>query len=291
MNRVTRIHVATDLSEPAGLAVERAALLAAAQGVQLELFHIVSKPALESLRSLFRDTPDLPEQLVDDVRHSLQEQAITLAGQMGITTTSRVVVGHVLDEIQATCAPDGLLVLGAHGLNWVRDVILGTTAERLLGKCQGAVLVVKRPPTGLYRNVLVAADLSDCARKALRGAMLLAHGAHITVVHAFELPFEGQLRRSGVDEARIENLRDEEKQRATAAIRDLTAQAADAFPRIENVVEHGHALRLILDREGAQNADLIVVCKHARSTAEAWLLGSMTRHIASDSNCDVLVVQ
>lgn len=291
MSRVTRIQAATDLSEPAAQAVERAAWLAAEQGMQLDLLHVVKASALESLRSLLRQTPGIPERLVDDVRKSLQEQATEIAARVGITTTSRVVVGHVLDEIVGNCATGDLLVIGAHGLNWVRDVILGTTAERLLGKCHGPVLVVKRAPTSAYRTVLVAVDLSACSQSALRAAIQLAPNAHITVVHAFEVPFEGQLQWAGVAETQIENLREEAKQKAIMAVRDLMDRVGNATQRIDYVVEHGHPLRLIRDREGAQNADLIVVCKRARSAAEAWLLGSTTRHTVSDSNCDVLVTQ
>lgn len=291
MHRVRRIQAATDLSESAGQAVERAARLAAEQGVQLDLLHVVKESALESLRSLLWQTPGMPERLVDHVRKSLQEQASEIAARVSITTTSRVAIGRVLPEILATCATDDLLVIGAHGQNWVRDVILGTTAERLLGKCPGPVLVVKRAPTSAYREVLVAADLSACSQSALRAAIQLAPNAHITVIHAFEVPFEGQLQRAGVAETQIEILRQEGKQKAIVAIRDLIYRASNATQRIDYVVEHGHVLGLIRDREGAQNADLIVVCKRARSLAEAWLLGSMTRHIVSDSKCDVLVAQ
>lgn len=291
MNRVTHIHAATDLSEPAGQAVERAALLAKAQEAQLELIHIVSEPALESLRSLFRKTPEMPERLVADVRQLLEEQVTNLADRFEITATSRVVVGQVLDEVLATCATTDLLVVGAHGLNWVRDAILGTTAERLLGKCQGPILVVKRPPASAYRNVLVAVDLSVCSENALHAAIQLAPHAHITVAHAFEVPLEGQLRRAGVTETVIENLRNQEKQKTIETIREMIYRAGDPSQHIDFVVEHGHALRMILAKEEALDADLIVVCKRARPVVEAWLLGSVTRHVLSDANCDVLVVQ
>lgn len=291
MQKLTRIQAATDLSEPAALAVERAAQLATEQGAQLELLHVVNESALGSLRSFFRETPDMPERLVGDVRASLAEQATNIAARLGIATTSRVVVGQVLDEILATCPSSYLLVVGAHGLSWVRDAVLGTTAERLLGKCQSPILVVKRPPTSTYRNVLVGVDLSACSASALRAAIQLAAQAHITVVHAFEVPFEGQLWRAGVTEAVMENLRAKEKLKAIQAVRDVIDQAGSPAERIDYTVEHGHPLRLILARERMLSADLIVLCKRARSTAEAWLLGSVTRHVLADSDCDILVVQ
>ena len=58
--------------------------------------------------------------------------------------TTQVKIGKVLDEILLACAQHDLLVLGAHGLNPLRDLILGTTATRLLRKSMRPVLVVKQ---------------------------------------------------------------------------------------------------------------------------------------------------
>ena len=56
------------------------------------------------------------------------------------------------------------------------------------------------------------------------------------------------------------------------------------------MVERGDAARLVIERERALGADLIVIEKRARSSVEALLLGSVTRHILADAGCDVLVL-
>jgi nucleotide-binding universal stress UspA family protein len=48
---------------------------------------------------------------------------------------------------------------------------------------------------------------------------------------------------------------------------------------------------LLLEQASALEADLLVICKHARPTAEQFLLGSVTLRVLEDSLCDVLVVQ
>lgn len=279
MNGLKRILAATDFSKEAGHAVHRAALLAAEQHAQLELLHVVSEPALDALRQLVHASPDAPERLLDDVRNILREQAAGLADRTGINATFRVVVGETLDEILSDCVKAHMLVLGAHGLNWMRDVILGTMAERLLGKCKRPILVVKRPPKRAYKRVLVAVDFSDYSVNALRTATRIAPNADITAVHAYEVPFEGQLRRAGVAEADVIIHRHEARQKAVDAIRDLAREVGGGRYRIAHAVKHGNASRLILAKEETLSAELIVIGKHGRSVAEEWLLGSVTRHI------------
>ncbi|MFL6646380.1 MAG: universal stress protein [Sulfurifustaceae bacterium] len=227
--------------------------------------------------------------MLDDVAQTLRAQSGDIARAAGVDVTARVAVGDVLSEILSGCNGADLLAVGAHGLNWARDMILGTTAERLLGKCRSPILVVRRPAARAYERVIVAVDFSSYSKNALKMAMAIAPQAAITTVHAFEVPFEGQLRRAGITEADIQSCRYEARLRAVDAIRALASEAADA--RITHVVEHGSAARLILTQEDALNAELIVIGKHGRTRTEEWLLGSVTRHILADSTCDVLVVQ
>lgn len=290
MSAIRRILAATDFSDPAMQAVRRAARLAAEQRAQLELLHVVSRSALDALCELLRVAPDAPEKLLDDVGQALSRLATDIANEAGIGVVSRVAVGRTVDEILAAGADVDLVVVGAHGLNPARDALLGTTAERLLGKGRQSILVVKHPADAAYRHALVAVDFSDYSVNALRVATQMAPSAHLTAVHAFEVPFEGQLWRAGVTGTDLENLRRQARQEALDAIHGLLQQKA-AGRRTTHVVEHGNAVRLILDQEKALQTDVIAIGKHGRSATEEWLIGSVTRRIVADATGDVLVVQ
>jgi|tagenome__1003787_1003787.scaffolds.fasta_scaffold20961739_3 nucleotide-binding universal stress UspA family protein len=291
MSDLNRILAATDFSEEAERASYRAALLAAERHAQLDLLHVVSKPSLDALRDLFRASPDVPDQLLENVPHALQQQADVLARKAGIEVTARVAVGHVLDEILLASVETDMLVVGAHGLNWPREAILGTTAERLLGKCKRPMLVVKRQAETAYERVLVAVDFSDYSLNALLQATWIAPNADITAVHAYEVPFEGQLRRASVDKASITNYRNEARMKAVDSLRNIARDFGGDRYRVAQTVEHGNASRVILAKEQLLDAELIVIGKHGRSVGEEWLVGSVTRHILAGSKCDVLVVQ
>jgi nucleotide-binding universal stress UspA family protein len=280
--------VATDFSEDAGHAASRAAILAAEKAARLELLHVVSRPSLDALLEVFRLHPGAEAALVGDVQTMLTELAERIARGTGVAVSSHVKVGHVLDEILAAADRADMLILGAHGLNPLRDLILGTTAERLLRKCKRPVLVVKRQPNGGYGKVLVPVDFSSHSASALNLATHVAPAASLTVAHAFNVPFEGKLRMADVPDDEIERYRSQAKQQALSKIRTLIQHVQSPVTRSNDVVEQGDPRRIILAKEKQLGVDLIVMGKHG-SMMEDLLIGSVTRHVLSDSRCDVLV--
>lgn len=290
MSTIQSLLAATDFSDHGRHAVRRAGLLAAAHQARLTLMHVMNGPSLEALRSVFRVPEGAEARLVAEARQALDELAAALAGEVRPAPVTQVRIGRVLDELLAASGQADLLVLGARGWNPVRDVLLGSTADRLLRKCRRPVLVVKRAPRERYRRVLVPVDFSPCSAAALQLALHIAPGAEITVVHAFEVPFEGKLWLADVAEEKIGEYRSQARQQALDQI-DLLLRETGADPsRTRRVVAQGDAAPLILAEETGRDADLIVIGKHGRSLIEETLLGSVTRHVLADANCDVLVV-
>jgi nucleotide-binding universal stress UspA family protein len=281
------IVAATDFSDDAGYAVRRAALLASQHSLALELLHVVDRAALDAVREWVRGPADLADRLVEDARSALARAATGL----GTPASARVAVGDVRDEILANCERAALLVVGAHGLSPLRDAMLGTTAERLAGRCGAPILVVRKPAPQPYRKVVVAVDLLPGSENVVEAASRFAPGSRMAAVHAYEVPFEGALQRAGVSAADIDQHRAEAHRAAVGAIERMSAAAAgDAFALLP-AVARGDAARLILDERVSLGADLVVIGKRRRSAVETLLLGSVTRHVIADADCDVLVVR
>ncbi|QDX82702.1 hypothetical protein B9N43_16535 [Denitratisoma sp. DHT3] len=291
MTTFKSILAATDFSDDARRAVDRAASLAVEQGGELELLHVMSGPSLKSLRELFQLMPDAEAKLVEDAQATLNELASTARLLTGTGVAATVKVGHVLDEILAASRQRELLVLGGKGSNPLRDLILGTTAERLLNKCRQPVLVVKQARRGPYQRVLVPVDFSPHSAIALARAIAIAPTAEITLVHAFEALFEGKLWLAGVSDDDLRRYRNQARQKALASIDAMIQGCGRDSDRIYRTVERGSPAPVILAKEAEFDADLIVVGKHGQLLAEELLLGSVTRHVLADSKCDVLVVQ
>ncbi|TVT54823.1 MAG: universal stress protein [Azoarcus sp. PHD] len=292
MSPLSNILAATDLSAPARHAAERAALVSKETGAPLALLHVANLAPLERLRQLMTVTSDdLQQRVLDAARSRLHELAATLLERYGITAGTRVVAGSLLAEL--TNAADGmaasLLVCGAKGESVVRHLLLGTTAERLLNGTTCPVLVVKQAPRGQYRTVLVPVDFSASSLRSIRHAQAVAPHAEIVLLHAFEEPFEGHLRYAGVDEEVINHYRVVAKQEATQKIRALSVDAGLPPHATRLIVIHGDPSLRIIEQEQEQDCDLIVMGKHGESMLEELLVGSVTKHVLADSQCDVLV--
>lgn len=285
-----KLLAATDFSDDARQAALRGAELAAQLGAQLELLHVVSGSSLSYMRELFNLGSEADAKLLDDARRMLGELAEEIVEKTGFSAMPRVQTGHVVSEIISAADQADMLVLGARGMSPLRDVFLGTTAEKLLHKCKRPVLVSKRPPRGPYRRVIVPVDLSPHSAAALRMAAWVAPQSCITIIHAFDVPFEGKLWLAGVEDAEIQRYRALARERAQDKIEALMRGLGDSSLRLHQMVEHGDAARVILEQEEEMNPDLIVIGKRGQSIMGEFLLGSVARHVLSYARCDVLVV-
>jgi len=183
----------------------------------------------------------------------------------------------------------GLLVVGARGQHPLRDFALGTTAERLVRMSTAPVLVVKRAPKSAYRRVLAPVDFSADAAGALALAARLAPEAALSVLHAFEVPFESALRLADAPPAEIERNRREARDAAREAMEKML-RPLGLGSRATRLLEHGYAPARIAEAEKRSGADLVAIGKHGRGVLEELLIGSVTLHALAGSQCDVLVV-
>ena len=88
----------------------------------------------------------------------------------------------------------------------------------------------------------------------------------------------------------IHRLRDSEQRAALRRVDDLVAPLGTAAGRLRRSVEHGDPAHLILGKEKQLESDLIIIGKKGESALHDLLLGSVTRHVLSASQTDVMVV-
>lgn len=283
---------ATDLSAPARHAAERAAALAGSLGARLALVHVASRAPLDQLRQLLSaGEDDVAQELLDRLRLDLRGLGEAIYQRYGVAPALSVGIGDLLPSLlaEADALPADLLVLGARGASFLRHILLGSTAERLLSSARCPVLVVKQPPHEPYRHLLVPVDFSPIAARTLRLAAALVPNARLTVMHAYDVPFEGQLRYAGVDDAKIAHYRSLAARQAHTRLDGLIGESGIDRSRISALVVQGDVSQRILEQEQESDCDLIVVGKHGEGVFEELLLGSTTKHILAESQNDVLV--
>lgn len=292
MTPIRTILAATDLSPLARHAVVRAALVAAELGARLSLQHVVNVGALDALRHLIdAGSVDLQQKLLDEMRDEVAALAAELTARQGVQPEMHLVVGNVLAEIgsHADAIDADLLVMGARGAGFMRELLVGSTTERVLRKTTRPLLVVKQMAHEPYRRVLVPIDFSARGLDALRLAQRVAPQAEYVLLHAFEVPFEGKLRYAGVEESALSGLRINARRAAAAKMNELVAQAGVDENRVRRIVVHGEATTQVLEHEQAQDCDLIAIGKRGMGMIGEMLLGSVTKHILAQSAADVLV--
>lgn len=290
MNKLKSIVTAVDFLDEARYAADRAAIVAKEHRAHLSLVYVISHSSLEDLQRLFSVPAEAKDKLVDEASRRLNEMAAEIGKTTGLVTNACVKVGPVLDEILSVTEETDLLVLRVRESNPVPDLILGTTAERLVAKCRRPVLVVKRPSRTQYKHVVVPVDFSPYSAPALKLARQIAPNARITIVHAFRVPFEAKLSLTGVTDEAIRRYCEEERQDAMKKIEAMIHDIKGDSSLISFAVERGKGSDVILAKEKDLSADLIVIGKHGQSMFEELLFGGTTRYVLAGSQCDVLVV-
>jgi nucleotide-binding universal stress UspA family protein len=282
---------ATDFSDGSRLAADRAARLASAAGARLHLVHAVSGSALARLEHLLGRERAVEVQLLEQAQQALDALADALCATQGANVEHALLQGAVLDELmrEANRIEADLVVAGARGAGFVRHLLLGSTAERLLRKSVLPMLVVKQPAAEAYQRVLVPVDFSSWSAPLIALARAVAPGAHLVLLNAYEVPFEGKLRLASVPESTIESYRLTSQREASLQLQALAMDAGlkprDWTPCIPNT----DPSQAIIEHEKALGCDLIVIGKHGQNMAEELLLGSVTKHVLVESVGDVLV--
>lgn len=287
-----RLLAATDLSAHARHAAERAAMISQSTGATLDLLHVANLAPLDQMRQLLgADAPDLSSQVLDTAHQQLGALVTLLHQRYGVQAGMRVASGSLLTELahEAQAHPQGLLVCGARGESPVRSFLLGTTALRVLSTTTCPVLVVKQQPHTAYRRLLVPVDFSAGSLRAVQQARQLAPQAELVLFHAFEAPFESQLRYASVDEDTVQHYRTAAREDARQKLQALRLQADCPPERCSLVVQHGNPVLRIVQQEQELDCDLIVMGKHGQNALEELLLGSVTKHVLAECQSDILI--
>ncbi len=283
---------ATDFSAPARHAVERAAMISRQMDIPLNLAHVANLAPLEKLRQLMMENPDgLQQQVLDAARGKLHEQAAALQRRYGVSAGTRVMSGPVLGQLVdgADAMAAGLVVCGARGEGFMRHMLLGSTAERMLARTKCPMLVVKQAVRGPYRMLLVPVDFSASSLRAIEHARFIAPDAEIALLHAFDVPFEGHLRYAGIDGSTISHYRIAARQEAARKLHVLCEEAGLPPHATRCVVTHGDPAANIIEQEQELDCDLVVMGRRGEDTLESFVLGSVTKRVLAESQGDVFV--
>ncbi|WP_187147869.1 universal stress protein [Halorhodospira halophila] len=280
-----KVVFASDLSERAGRAGRRAVQLAEAHDAQLEAVHVIEtdSPGLRALSG----SPDR-----EGVFQAAAEQQLQ-SGTPGHRAKPRVLIGDVVGEV--VCATDegdaDLLVVGAHGRQYVRDWMLGTTAEQLVCHARTPTLVVRRDSDAPYRRVVVGVDFSECSRAALQIARRWFPAAELYLLYVVDTAELDRMRAAGIGDSYIQEQQTRWMEEARTELEEFARDEELSPDEVHLEVHAGYPATVLLEALGGLGADLVVMGNHGRGRWANMLLGSVASRLLRELSTDLLLVR
>lgn len=292
MPKLQSILAITDFSLGARHAVERSIRLADELKLsRVGVLHVLERGLVDGLRKLFGGSSDVPDSFEVGARQTLDRLLRDVEAPQGVEVEALLRSGRPLAAVLEAAEAFDMLVVGARGQAKRHRLALGTTSRALLRAHPEPVLVVRKPPKEPYRRVLVAIDFSDYSATALAWARTLAPTAALALVHVFDNPSPRSASYVRVSHEGLAKFRRRMRMKSEKRMEELLADLKGMTQPFDHLIVEGDPATLLLEQAQALEADLLVICKHARPTTEQFLLGSVTLRVLDDSHCDVLVVQ
>jgi nucleotide-binding universal stress UspA family protein len=289
MRNLQRLGVGTNFSPESDLAVNAAALLARATRAHVDLIHVVQKPHLYE-RVLKSQAAGAEDVMAAATRH-LQQVSGTPPFR-GLAVDAVVRSGTPFAEL-ITCAKElrhDLLVVGARKRQGITDLLLGSTAERVLRKASVPVLLVKRALPERPALIVAPTDFSDASRPALEEAIALARrwGTRLVLLHVIEPIVQTYAWATDLAGGEIYVIEPEELQPEwDALVKSIDLSGV----QWEQQTIKGETANTVAATAEGLNADLIVMGTHGRTGLAHALLGSVAEGVARAASTSVLTVR
>lgn len=263
-----RALVAVDLHHQPELVVDTAIAWADRLDAKLDLLHATG----QSLGSwAYNTATEGRAPALDEDRMMYQLLARVPREQQGEV---HLVSGRPIDVIPARGADYDLVMVGTHGRDEVRHLVVGSVAERVVRACPRPVLVLRgRPPEGRF-PVLCAVDVRDPVTP-----MLVAETV-MTWIHAL----------GTADLAYVTSTSSTDAQIATDA--ELLGRLEAAIPanlRGQSWMETGDPAETLM--AASVTHALTILVTHGRTGVNRWWLGSVAEQLVRVAPQSVLVLR
>jgi nucleotide-binding universal stress UspA family protein len=276
-----KVLFATDFSPVSQAALPFAVAIARRFESSIHAVHVLSpgelQPTAESAPLLLED--NLIERAEKQMTELLSSDAFE-----GVPHDGRVRGGvEIWSEIESVIESDkiDLVVLGTHGHEGLKQIVLGSVAETIFRAAPCPVLVVgpkvpKKVTLPVFRDLLFATDLSPASLRALPFVQAFAEEsqADTIVLHVSQ------------EEVRTR------KEQAVAAesLGKWMRELIPPKPHVEYEVVFGAPAESILKLAADRQCDLIMLGAHHASNFASHLPGAVAHRIVSEALCPVLTV-
>jgi nucleotide-binding universal stress UspA family protein len=297
------ILVATDFSEPSRRALCDATVLAAENGAQVSVVHVLHK---DRRYEVLENPPEL-----DLGRIAAEKELNAIVQDLGLGSTMDTILvrgGPVAQQVAAVIEEKGidLLVIGTRGRGGLQKLALGSVAEELLRIAPCAVMTIGPKADvdevgighGLHR-ILFATDFGKGSVKALPLALALARReqAKLILLHMIDpMPATtaslSAYAPAGAAADEVKEWEGSSRQKCLRQLRECLPAETNPEQEIEFVVGTDFLPEGVLTASEKFHADLIVMgANHAASAkVAAHIPWSAVHEVVRYAPCPVLTV-
>ena len=289
MKRFRNILVLYDDAPGGDDALAQASVLARENGARLTLATVVRENRLTA--AVREETAKRLERIVCGLRQDgiADADAIVLAGAPAYQLTRQVVRGE-----------HDLVILSTEGGNALRERLFGSTAVRLMRQCPCPVWAVRPGGTVPCRRIVAALDPHPdpegdaLGERILQVAASLAtyYGATLHLVHAWDVDGKDHdTVRSEIDETQRTEIIARHRRRHHAALDDLISRNSIATVDHRLHLPRGNPEAAIRKLADEQEADLVIMGTHARSSLSRLIVGTPFETVLGSSGRSLLTVK
>lgn len=276
---VSKIVVATDLSDRGDVALERAFALAAAHSGTLTAVYVIDdvlpEPAAAALRSA---ASDLIAQRMNAMAGGSAPTAIHIAIERG---RSHAVIAETCERLGAD-----LLIVGAHRGDPIWGALHGATVYRTITLAETPALVARSGGAAAPERIVAAIDFSIASERALELAQTIYPAARVVLVHALDLVKSAFIPGNAAERYRAQ------AQKSAQTELDAYARRIGIERKLDGLlVDAGEPAEVILRHTALLGAGVIVMGTHGRTGVGHALLGSVAASLLERGQCDVLVAR
>lgn len=276
---MTRLLVATDLSARSDRAVSRAVRLASELEASLSVLHVIDE--------------DLPDWIIDSQKEMAQKAFNQHLSSLDASAEVQVLVGKPYDVIVETAQrmEAALIILGSHRDDALRDLFIGSTAERIIRSSVLPILMVRAPAYGPYHDIVVGMDFSVQSKMAAECALSLFPNTQLHLVHAFEVPFSGFMV-SRDDEADTQSEHENRLQQVIEEeLKDVLHRMSNTNPSLSGHLVKGAPVAALSKELDRYDTPLLAIGTLGRTGLSQAVLGSVAEDFLRGGSCDILVVR
>ena len=196
-------------------------------------------------------------------------------------------------------APD-LIVMCTHGAGGLREVVVGSIAQQVIGRAHTPILLVKAGEAGAVaftgiKSILAPLDGEPEHEQCLPAAMDLAQhfGASLNLMTVVPTlgTLAGERAASGwMLPGATRAILDIDEQTAVEYLERVAARPRTTGVKIVTFVRRGDPLQQIIQAAQSQNIDLIVLATHGKGGMKAFWAGSVAPKVVIESRLPLLLV-